>query len=392
MTGFPNSRINTEKHRTYLLQFLREVIPASLQSSAATGGSVSPQTIDKFWESIESWKSFGYWSARHSITPCIYWCVGGLLLLADGSDIPDLPEDLIAKYLTACYDVDRTGFAGCPGGAVTPVSTLSALQVLSILGEPLASQVLSEQRREACQRPLREHLNQFSGLVHGERLCGFDAVSMRDLRNLYSTVYALRLLGAADLDLPLVDDICSFVMNSQRLGSGFGMCPNAAAHAGYTFCGVALLKLLGRLDAMIAEKPSAFKTLGQWLSGLQSGSDGGIAGRYGKTSDVCYAWWTSATVRMLQDAHAPVDNKSIFEASKIVDFITHCEDHNSGGIGARVKDDGDVYHTFFALAALDQLESFTGEEKEGSPQQTIFAPELCLPRSLCSTIPSSSSS
>jgi protein farnesyltransferase subunit beta len=66
------------------------------------------------------------------------------------------------------------------------------------------------------------------------------------------------------------------------------------AHGGYTFCGVAVLSLLGRLHELDISR------LTLWLSRRQY-EIGGFCGRTNKFVDSCYSLWVGAIFHVLNN-------------------------------------------------------------------------------------------
>ena len=75
---------------------------------------------------------------------------------------------------------------------------------------------------------------------------------------------------------------------------GLGGEPGNEAHGGYTYCGVAALALLGRLDALdVAAVAAAASQRQAWL-------EGGFSGRSNKLADGCYSFWQGALFPLLR--------------------------------------------------------------------------------------------
>jgi protein farnesyltransferase subunit beta len=70
--------------------------------------------------------------------------------------------------------------------------------------------------------------------------------------------------------------------------------PGGEAHGGYTFCGVAALAVLGKLEDLDVSR------LLCWLSRRQS-NYGGFNGRTNKLLDSCYSFWIGSTFRIIDD-------------------------------------------------------------------------------------------
>ena len=65
------------------------------------------------------------------------------------------------------------------------------------------------------------------------------------------------------------------------------------AHGGYTFCGVAALALLGKVELL--DQPRLLR----WFAARQLPYEGGFQGRTQKLVDSCYSFWQAAVPSMV---------------------------------------------------------------------------------------------
>lgn len=77
--------------------------------------------------------------------------------------------------------------------------------------------------------------------------------------------------------------------------------PQAEAHGGYAFCGVASYFLLRPPSASSANQLD-FDALYRWAAQMQGVpvEGGGFRGRTNKLVDGCYSWWNGGLFQMLQ--------------------------------------------------------------------------------------------
>jgi prenyltransferase beta subunit len=66
------------------------------------------------------------------------------------------------------------------------------------------------------------------------------------LRGTYCAIVVAKLTSLEELDSKLFENVAEWVVLCQTYEGGFGASPGVEAHGGYTFCGVASLKLLGK--------------------------------------------------------------------------------------------------------------------------------------------------
>src|ERR1700677_4873632 len=90
----------------------------------------------------------------------------------------------------------------------------------------------------------------------------------------------------------------SLLSPSQTYEGAFGQGPGHEAHGGSTFCAVASLILMGKLDQVLSGK--RVEILKRWCVFKQVG---GFQGRPNKDADTCYSFWVGATLKLLSSHH-----------------------------------------------------------------------------------------
>ena len=117
--------------------------------------------------------------------------------------------------------------------------------------------------------------------------------------------------------------------------------PGNEAHGGYTYCGLAALILLDRIDAINVPE------LVRWVAHMQGSMEGGFKGRTHKLVDGCYSFWQGATfaliktyfaantdpwqqlVRPLSENTDGLDDLPMYDAA-VVPYSPHQEAMNQG--------------------------------------------------------------
>lgn len=268
----------------------------------------------------------------------------------------------VIEFVRSCARPDG-GFAGNPDRGSQLLYTLSAVQILAILGAldevalpdgaespndpapaaesataevPCAaesgtasSRFLSRARTAAYVARLQQSDGSFVGDDAGEVDTRFSYCAL-------ATCAILKRLDAIDTDLA-----CDFVLSCRNFDSSFGAVPGGESHGGQVFCCLGALSIGGRLDAVDAD------ALGWWLAARQCDS-GGLNGRPEKQADVCYSWWDLSGLLML-------GREAWIDRGALTGFILRCQDADAGGIADRPDDQADIYHTFFGLAGLAML-------------------------------------
>ena len=127
--------------------------------------------------------------------------------------------------------------------------------------------------------------------------------------------------------------------------------PNLEAHGGSTYCAVAALTLLGRLDALGA---SRMRKLTSWCV---KRLDEGFNGRTNKLDDTCYSFWVGATLRML-DPFPRVDEFCAQSAA----FVAETQDPLVGGLMKAKDGSHDPLHTYMGLSGMSLANAVPGLE------------------------------
>jgi len=88
-----------------------------------------------------------------------------------------------------------------------------------------------------------------------------------------------------------IDRTVKYIASCQSYDGGIGLYPESEGHGGSTFCAIASLSLLRRLNSL-RDRDALLK----WSVANQGD---GYRGRPNKPPDTCYSFWTGATLSML---------------------------------------------------------------------------------------------
>lgn len=268
-------------------------------------------------------------ASEHLRLNAVYWGLCCLQLLGAPDDTLDLPA--LRAWVLSCEDARSGGFAPAPGHDAHLLPTLSALQVLALLRDPL----LRDEAFRARVSAFLARLQHADGSFAGDERAG-----EVDTRFSFAALAAASLLRALHaLDLPRA---AAFVQRCANFDGGYGATPGGESHAGQVFTALGALHLAGA-----PPPPAQAARLAAWLAARQL-SCGGLNGRPEKAPDVCYSWWTLSSLTMLRKAHW-------VDATSLARFILNAQDASKGGIADRAEDEADVYHTFFGVAGLALL-------------------------------------
>jgi geranylgeranyl transferase type-1 subunit beta len=218
----------------------------------------------------------------------------------------------------------------------------------------------------SCQRPTGE----FTGVSHPST----GPFGDNDPRYTYVAAAIRRFLQfdgseAEDID---INTAVRYIRSTKAYDGGLGDKAGSESHAGLTYCGLAALQLLGKLDG------KEWQSTAVWLAKRQISSldvksgrwvdeeTGGFNGRINKMADTCYSFWTCASLSML-------GHLDFIDSNQATDFLLRqCQDGIIGGFVKAKGSHADPLHSYLGLAALSI----------NAPQLNMgdFDPALCLPR------------
>lgn len=284
----------------------------------------------------------------------VFFTVSGMLL--SGNGVKDNEREAVIAWLRNLYlhgdhvTGENCGFRGGPSLGVrfrdpsegAPANehkysrshiamTLQSLNTLMALGDDLSG--IDTKRIVKGLRFHQQKCGNFSSILHG---------SESDMRYVYAACAISALLDdwtGFDLDLTT-----QYILDSQAYDGGFGMRPGAEGHGGSTFCAVASLYLMDRLDRI--DRPALLR----WLVHRQGE---GWAGRPNKPSDTCYSFWLGATARLTRAERftTPASNRK----------FNLCCQSGFGGFKKVPEHMGpDILHSYFGLCGMSLFEQLDG--------------------------------
>lgn len=157
-----------------------------------------------------------------------------------------------------------------------------------------------------------------------------------DLRALYCAVAVADILGFAN-DADFKEGIGDFISSCQTYEGGISCIQLAEAHAGYTYCGLSALILLGELEKINKEK------LIEWYVNRQT-KEGGFNGRINKRVDACYNFWVGSIGKLL--------GVDLISANGVRTYTLCCCQHAKGGFVDKPLKGNDLYHSCYAPSGL----------------------------------------
>lgn len=159
----------------------------------------------------------------------------------------------------------------------------------------------------------------------------------RDMRLVYCAVAVSCLLN--DWSGMDKDKCAKFIKKSLSYEGAFAQCPGAEAHGGSTYCALASLKLMSKLDDTLSSQE--IDRLIRWCINRL---DGGFSGRPNKDQDTCYSFWIGACLVIL-------DHFKYIEQKNLLDFILLAQEER-GGLSKVPAFYSDPLHTYLGFAGL----------------------------------------
>uniref|UniRef100_A0A8D8PUR5 Geranylgeranyl transferase type-1 subunit beta n=1 Tax=Cacopsylla melanoneura TaxID=428564 RepID=A0A8D8PUR5_9HEMI len=146
-----------------------------------------------------------------------------------------------------------------------------------------------------------------------------------------------------------MDRACTiaFIMASLGFDGAFGQGPYLESHGGSTYCALASLTLMDRMDVMTTKQIDRLK---RWLINRQRTS---FQGRPNKPVDTCYTFWIGSSLAML-------DSVDWVDEHRMVQAVLDTQ-HRTGGFSKWHRNDtvADIMHTYLGIAGLSLFKSLS---------------------------------
>ncbi|CAM9336623.1 unnamed protein product [Pylaiella littoralis] len=321
-------------------------------SSVPDGGEdIEPSFVEELHRQYvlsisEQTDTFEFCMTEHLRMSGVYWGLMSMALM--GRDLrKEMGAQDLSNWVMRCQH-EGGGFGGNEGHDPHILYTLSALQVMALLGE---LDRVEKDKVAGYVSGLQQEDGSFFGDEWGEV----------DTRFSYCALSSMAILGQLDSGKIDVKKAAEFVGRCRNFDGGFGCIPGAESHAGQIFTCVGALSIARSLH-LVDEG-----LLGWWLCERQCDS-GGLNGRPEKQADVCYSWWILSALKILGKV-------GWIDGSRLKGFILRCQDTEDGGIAERPGNLADIFHTFFGIAGLSLLEYFDGRDGYDSfvPVDAVYA-------------------
>ncbi|KAK7481336.1 hypothetical protein BaRGS_00027416 [Batillaria attramentaria] len=225
------------------------------------------------------------------------------------------------------FDTQKCQDKAVPYDSGHVTMTYTALASLLILGDNLSR--VHRAAVIAGLRSLQQEDGSFSCVPEG---------SETDMRFVYCACCVCYMLNdwSGINRAKTVEYISSSVTYEGAMGQG----PGGEAHGGPTFCAVASLCLMDRLDSALS--PRQQEQLKRWCVFRQ---ESGFQGRPNKPVDTCYSFWVGATLQLLGVLDL---TNFLFSRS----FVLSTQSPITGGLAKWPDSSPDPLHTYLGLSGL----------------------------------------
>jgi geranylgeranyl transferase type-1 subunit beta len=212
--------------------------------------------------------------------------------------------------------------------------TYTALCTLAALGDDLSR--VDKPKAIESLRPLQRPDGAFQCVQVG---------SEHDMRFLYCACVISHLLN--DWSAVDQDKAADFVQSCIGYDGGISLIPGQEGHGGSTFCGVAALTLMNRMDVLDQD------LLIHWCVHRQME---GMQGRPNKAEDTCYSYWIGATLCL-------VGRADLLDQEPLRNFILKCQTQ-MGGFSKVLGAYPDILHAFYSMSWLSLSSDYMEGEEE----------------------------
>ncbi|KAI3372789.1 hypothetical protein L3Q82_023245 [Scortum barcoo] len=165
--------------------------------------------------------------------------------------------------------------------------------------------------------------------------------SENDIRFIYcaaSICYMLDDWSGMDIQKAI-----EYIRGSLSYDNGFGQGAGRESHGGWTYCAIASLCLMGRLEEALSQRE--LDRIRRWCIMRQQT---GFHGRPNKPVDTCYSFWVGATLELLD-----VFQYTNFDKNR--SFILSTQDRLVGGFAKWPDSHPDPLHAYLGLCGLSLI-------------------------------------
>ncbi|XP_068944284.1 geranylgeranyl transferase type-1 subunit beta isoform X2 [Petaurus breviceps papuanus] len=172
--------------------------------------------------------------------------------------------------------------------------------------------------------------------------CAIPEGSENDMRFVYcASCICYMLNNWSGMDMKKAID---YIRRSMSYDNGLAQGAGLESHGGSTFCGIASLCLMDKLEEVFSEKE--LNRIKRWCIMRQQT---GYHGRPNKPVDTCYSFWVGATLKLLK-----IFQYTNFEKNR--NYILSTQDRLVGGFAKWPDSHPDALHAYFGICGLSLME------------------------------------
>ncbi|XP_010612431.1 geranylgeranyl transferase type-1 subunit beta isoform X2 [Fukomys damarensis] len=236
-----------------------------------------------------------------------------------------------SSYLGIPFNPSKNPGTAHPYDSGHIAMTYTGLSCLVILGDDLG-----RVNKEACLAGLR------ALQLEDGSFCAVPEGSENDMRFVYCAsciCYMLNNWSGMDMKKAI-----NYIRRSMSYDNGLAQGAGLESHGGSTFCGIASLCLMGKLEEVFSEKE--LNRIKRWCIMRQQN---GYHGRPNKPVDTCYSFWVGATLKLLK-----IFQYTNFEKNR--NYILSTQDRLVGGFAKWPDSHPDALHAYFGICGLSLME------------------------------------
>ncbi|KAI5173800.1 geranylgeranyl transferase type-2 subunit beta [Pancytospora epiphaga] len=307
---------------------------------------------------VEKTKDVLYYISEPFRITTVYWAINSLKML--NSQKMEEQRASAISFVKSCLN-DDGGFGGNTGLSSTVIFTFNALQILFLYDVPYYN-TKTVDFLVGLQQPDGSFVND-KFLEKDTRIdcCAILSLRLLEIMEKYirlkkdtlenNKVYfvekSIKSFNKGELKEPISDEYAGEInfnkhesihhlLDCYNDDGGFGQIIGSESHAAQVFCCVSSLRSLGALDAIDRSAVEDFLVFRQC-------PNGGLNGRINKKEDVCYSFWTLASLKLI--------GSDGIDSTALRNFIYSCEGEN-GGFSDRQGNECDLYHLMYSLASF----------------------------------------
>ena len=369
--------IDQENTELRVLKYFEEVGFSTRSSEEFNGEAKYYRLLHyNFAKKLMSKLPGGYSSLDSGYPWLLYWVTNIITMCKDNYALNQKDKMQFVQILKELQHEDG-GFCGSPKGHAHLISTYAAVMAIVNLGIPEAYDIIDINKMKNFLLKMKN--NQFdinqepsytdkNGVYLITRDKNNEFISYHtaypgtfqnhingesDLRSTYCAMVVASVLNLINYDYlendPITKGVVNNIKNCQTFEGGLGPEPFCEAHGGYSYCGIATLVLLKKLNEIDTN------SFVRWLVNRQMTKEGGFNGRTNKLVDSCYSFWQGSIFNMIYMG----DNKFTYDMELLYDQLSlqayilfACQNLQNGGLIDKPGKFPDLFHTNYATAGL----------------------------------------